>query len=236
MIYQEFGRILLILIPQPAIGIILLLLAVKILKRKRILMTYILSIFYFLLGLAMFVNIIYLLLTPSQLELLLYFLYYLTIYLIIFSFIFIVFFNIQLNQPEPTITIRRQIFYITIYGFGCFFLLLYPEGIKLGSSTDWIPIFSWGFLITAYTFFTIIIVIPTTFLLIKLYDKFQAKDLKKKFRYFMIGIIGMLITLYGTILYNTWQDPIFKAIWNVLVVILLIPSGILIFIGTGQKI
>ncbi|MFW9938439.1 MAG: hypothetical protein ACFFD5_12380, partial [Candidatus Thorarchaeota archaeon] len=79
------------------------------------------------------------------------------------------------------------------------------------------------------------------FLSVKLYHTFTDKRLKKKFRLFLLGIIGMFSAFYGLILYNTsvlFEVIIlenFKSIWTVLVFCIVIPSGLLIYYGIGQN-
>lgn len=78
------------------------------------------------------------------------------------------------------------------------------------------------------------IIIPSTIYFKKLYNKFEKIELKKKLRYFTAGIYGMFFTSYGAVLYNTWQNPIFKVVWTFLSLII-IPSGLLIYYGIARN-
>ena len=91
MIYQDPAliRLLSIIIPMPFIGIVFFFLAFKILKRSRSQLSLTLSVFYILIGIAVIINLTFLLITPSRIDILLFILYFLTTYLIVFAFIFI---------------------------------------------------------------------------------------------------------------------------------------------------
>jgi hypothetical protein len=123
---------------------------------------------------------------------------------------------------------------VFLYGFGCFILLLIPNGITIGAATGWLPLFSWTFLISFYIYFTITMILPIFYLLLRIYFTFEDKSLKKKFIYFAIGILLILISIYGLVLYNTWQEPIFRTLWSI-VSLIVIPSGLLIYYGIGQN-
>jgi hypothetical protein len=74
---------------------------------------------------------------------------------------------------------------------------------------------------------------PFIFLFLKLYNGFEDDNLKKKLMYFFIGFCGVAFVTYGAVLYNTWDDPIFKAIWIYLSFIVVL-SGYLIYYGMGR--
>jgi len=78
------------------------------------------------------------------------------------------------------------------------------------------------------------IIISSTIFFKKLYNKFEKNELKKKFKYFTGGTYGMFLSSYGAVLYNTWQNPIFKLVWTFLSLII-IPSGILIYCGIARN-
>ncbi|MCJ7649717.1 MAG: hypothetical protein MUP85_13965, partial [Candidatus Lokiarchaeota archaeon] len=122
----------------------------------------------------------------------------------------------------------------SFYGLGCLLILLIPRGIDIGIHTNWIPRYHWIFSLIFYIFFSLIILIPTIYLLTKLLMSFQDKDLRKKFFIFLIGIFSMLMSFYGLVLFNTWEDPTFRAIWSI-VSLIVIPAGLLIYNGIGQN-
>ena len=237
MLFQEIVglvRVILILIPQPILGIVFLFLAFKILKRRSTRISITLSGFYILLGIAMILNVLFLLLSSTQNSLLLLGIYFFILYFILTAFIFVSLFIIQMNRAQD-FTLKTQISIILIYAFLSFLLLTFPNGIKLSSETNWIPIFSWEFLVVFYLYFTIIIVVPTIIYSNKLYHKFKDPNLKKRLRFLISGIFEGFIVIYGTALFNTWQDPLFKFAWSLITVVLLLSLSFFIYYGIGSN-
>lgn len=230
--YTDLVRVVLILIPQPLLGIVFLFLAFKILKRRSTQISITLSGFYILLGIAMILNVLYLLLSTTQNAFVLLSIYFFILYSILNAFIFVTLFIIQINRTQD-FTLKSQLSIILIYAFLSFLLLSYPNGITVSSETNWVPIFSWDFLIIVYVYFTIIIVIPSVRYSTKIYKKFMDPYLKKRLRFFFLGIFEGFIVIYGTVLFNTWQDPVFKYAWSIITVILLLSLSIFIYYGIG---
>ncbi|MFW9945493.1 MAG: hypothetical protein ACFFBZ_07535 [Promethearchaeota archaeon] len=238
MIYQDPAliRLLSILIPMPLLGIVFLFLAFRILKRSRSQLSLTLSVFYILIGIAVIINLIFLLVTPTRIDILLYILYFLTSYLILFAFIFIVVFIHNLLKIDSIYSYKKYSMIILLYGIGCFILLIaVPEGIRISSETNWVPVYSWTFLLVEYVFYTCFITISTLIYATKLYLKFKDKNLKKKLRFFILGILGMIFILYGIVLFNTWQDVTFKTVWSISSFFIMVPSALFIYYGIGQN-
>ena len=237
MLFQEIVglvRIILILIPQPILGIVFLFLAFKILKRRSTRMSITLSGFYILIGVAMLLNVVFLLFSSTQNSLLLLGIYFFILYFILTAFIFVSLFIIQMNRAQD-FTLKTQISIILIYALLSFLLLTYPNGIKLSSETNWVPIFSWEFLVVFYIYFTVIIVVPTIIFSTKLYHKFKDPNLKKRLRFLISGIFEGFIVIYGIALFNTWQDPVFKFAWSLITVVLLFSLSFFIYYGIGPN-
>ena len=231
---NQIDRVFGIFIIQPIVILFFIYIVIRILKRNRNLLTITLSTFYILSAAGFIINIFFLIgtLLPVDLTLILSILYYITSFLVIFSQIFLVIFLFLLKQQD--FSSKSYILLTSFYGLGCLLILLIPGGIDLGIHTNWIPRYSWIVLIIFYIFFSLIIFIPTIYLLTKLFISFQDRDLRRKFFLFMIGIFSMLISVYGIVLYNTWHDPTFRAIWSI-ISLMVIPAGLLIYNGIGQN-
>jgi len=229
------SRIFFIFGIHPILIIFFLYVAYLILKRNKNPITLTLSVFYILTAIGFTLNIIFILLILVHVESILSIVYFITTYLILFPQIFLVIFILHLLHSVPSLSKKKQMFIICTYGILSFIVLLWPGGITINSHTNWIPIFSWQFLIVSYIFFTCSIFIPTIVNLIKMYKLFKDKGLKKKLRYFSLGIFGTLISLYGLILYNTWDDPLYKLIWGVLSLFIVPISAFLIYYGIGHN-
>lgn len=194
-------------------------------------MTLTLSIFYILPGTGFILNLIFLPLSTTKIG---YILYFIMTYLIIFGFIFIVIFIIKLLAIDPNYTSKTQLIIVLSYAALVLLLLVFPGGITINEETNWRPKWSLPFLIITNLFFTFSIFIPTIIFSLKLNKRFEDKKLKRKLKYFFTGIIGMFISIYGLILYNTWDNPIYKIIWTFLS-LTVVPSGLLIYYGIGHK-
>ena len=229
------SRIFFIFGIHPILIIFFLYVAYLILKRNRNQITLTLSVFYILTAIGFTLNIIFILLILVHVEFILSIVYFLATFLILFSPIFLVIFILHLLHSVPSLSRKKQMFIICPYGILSFLVLLWPGGIIINVHTNWIPIYSWQFLIVIYIFFTCLIFVPTIVNLIKMYKLFKDKDLKKKLRYFSLGIFGALISLYGLILYNTWDDPLYKLIWATISLFLVPISGFLIYYGIGHN-
>jgi hypothetical protein len=241
---ESLIRTLSILIPMPFICIVFLYLAYKILRRSRSRISLTLSCFYILLGLSTLTNIVFLLLIPTEFDILLYILYFFIAFITIFGFVFILIFIHNLLNIESIYSFKKYLLVIIVYGLCCFILLgifffgvgIDPElRISISNETNWTPVYSIEFLIVVYIFFSLSITLPTLIYSIKLYNQFEDKNLKKKLRYFILGIFGMTVMLYGVVLFNTWQNITFKSIWSILVIFIMIPSAYSIYYGIGQN-
>ncbi|MFX0012480.1 MAG: hypothetical protein ACFE9R_19355, partial [Candidatus Hermodarchaeota archaeon] len=59
-------------------------------------------------------------------------------------------------------------------------------------------------------------ILPTIFYSISLYNKFEHKQLKKRWKYFIIGIFAYFFLYYGTSISNTLADPTFRLAWSLI--------------------
>lgn len=227
----ELTRFLSILITQSFIIFFFLYLAFKILKRNLNYNTLTLSFFYILPAIGFVLGVIFL---PFSTTLAGYILYFIAAFLIIFGPVFLEIFILNLLKIEPNFKSKKHLIIIFTYAMIIFVILILPDGITINENTNWAPVFSWSFLIFLYITFTIMILIPSIILSIKLYKRLEDRNLRKKFRYFFLGVIGMYTLIYGLVLYNTWDNPIFKTIWFFLSLVA-VPSGILIYYGIGQN-
>ena len=235
MIFQavELTRLVIILVMHTFISLFLYYLSFKILKRNFNRITLTLSLFYILPGSGFLLSIIFLLFSKNLIG---YIIYLTAAFIILFGFIFLILSIKNIVNIDSDLSLKKDYIIIFVYGISIFFLFCIPGAITINENTKWVPLFSWQFLIYIYLFFTITIFMPTLILSIKLYNTFEDKRLKRKLKFFFIGIIGMFSAFYGLILYNTWHDPFFRTIWAFIVFLIVVPSGFLIYYGIGQNI
>ena len=228
-------RIVTIFISQLILAIIFLFIAIKLLRRTRPRPIITLSMWYLLTTTGFVFNVLHVIIAAFQPEnaLLLIVVYFLSFYPLLFSPIFILTFIISILKLGDVFTVKKQLIITLIYGFVTLLIFFIPDGITF--TEQWRPIYSWGFFTAIYTSFTIFITIPTIWYSRRLIKTFQDKILKKKLMTFLIGVFGMALAVYGATLYITWQNPLFTTIWSVVTFFLMIPSGILIYLGIGRE-
>jgi len=227
----EWTRYFFVYILQVFVFIFFVIITFKILKRNRNRLTSILSTFYLLIAIGLFFNLILLPINNNPVSTILYFITY---FLISFGQIFLIVFLRNLLNVDVDIDSKADLFIIFIYGLLISIPFFIPEGFSFNEATNWIPIYSWTFLAILYSILTVMIIVPSTILFKKLYNKFEKIELKKKLRYFTAGSYGMFFISYGAVLYNTWQNPIFKLIWTFLS-LTIIPFAFLIYYGIAQN-
>ncbi|MFX1402441.1 MAG: hypothetical protein ACFE8V_14485 [Promethearchaeota archaeon] len=233
MIFQEFEifRIATVITVQSFVLILFFYLAFKILKRKIDITTVTLSLFYIIIGFGLILSSLFLLIRTTFMGLVIYII---GAYLILFGQIFLVVFIYNILKLSKSLKSLKQISVIIVYGLiTALIIVFFPEGISITSETNYAPKYSWFFLITLYSMFTGTIVVPSLVLFRRLFKLFEDRDLRKKLKFFFIGVIGFFLSFYGLILYNTWHDPLFRLIWAFASFIVL-PSGYLIYYGIGR--
>jgi hypothetical protein len=122
---------------------------------------------------------------------------------------------LALIKTENIITKKVKFIFLIIFSVGFLGILFIPGGITINESTNWKPEWSWPFLIYSFVICTSVI-IPTIFYSIKLYLKFEHIELKKKWKYFLIGMFACYFVYYGTSISNTLADDTFRIIWSIL--------------------
>ena len=230
----DLPDLVIIFISQLILASIFLFIAIKLLRRTRPRPIITLSILYFLLIAGFIFNIIHVIIRTINPEnvLLLKVIYFLTFYPLLFAPIFLLTFIMSILKLGDVFTLKKQLIITLIYGSVTFLIFFIPKGITFKESR---PEYSWAFFAAIYTSFTIFITIPTIWYSRRLVGTFQDKILKKKLITFLIGVFAMYSVIYGAVLYLTWQNPLFRTIWSVVTFILMIPSGILIYLGIGRE-
>lgn len=230
----ELSRLLIVFIPQLVLASIFLFIAIKLLRRNRLRSIITLSMFYIFSATGLIFNAIFLLIAAFIPEnaVLLQVIYFLSFYPMLFSPIFILTFIVSILKLEFVFTIKKQLIVTVIYSFVILLIYFTPDGISF--TDQWRPVYSWTFLMLFYIIYSGSIVIPTLVYSRRLARTFEDKILKKKLITFIIGVIGMLSSVYGAVLYITWQNDLFRSLWSVITVLIIIPSAIFIYYGIGR--
>ena len=226
----DLPRLVLIFVVGLFLTIMFLFISYKILTRHRDRLTLTLSAFYITEALGFLTNVIYILLRINPLVFILLFITY---FLVVFGFIFIVIF--LLNLVKMYIKLRIQLIIIFTYALSIFSVLSIPGGITINENTNWTPIYSWTLVLGVSILISSFISIPTIILSIKVYKIFEDENLRRKLKYFLIGIFGMIIISYGALFNMALNDPNFSLLWSI-ISLLVVPSGIMIYYGIGHSI
>lgn len=230
--FTEYLRLFIVFVPQVFLIGLFSFIIFKILKRNTNRSSLMLSGFYFTVCFGLVMNVIAVLIaffSPGDFIVILYFL---ATYLSMFSFVFVIVFILTLLKLKDSFTLKKAFVIILAYGTVWLLLHLFPGGVTY--SENWVPIYSSSLFIAANILFTFSFTIPVIYYSFRLRRLFKDANLKRKLSLFIFGITTLIIIVYGVLLYNTWQDPTFKTVWGVSVIVLLISSGLLIYYGIGR--
>lgn len=234
MLFQEidWSRIFIVFIIQLLIGSVFIVLSIKVLRRHLTKISMICSGIFIPIALAFIFNLIYLPLTVNPTV---YILHVTSIYLLHVAQIFILLFNLNLLKSKFELTIKKQIIIFIIYATGFLILLFIPGAIIISEETNWRPMWNIYFSIALLTITTIAFIIPSALFSIRIYKSFEEIPVKKKWRYYMLGYIGLAFSYYSLIFYNTFTDPLMRLIFSVITAVVLVPSGFLMYLGIGKQ-
>ena len=210
---MDLARFIQVFIVQGLSGFFFLFVWYKIIKRENSSLNLILSNFYLFVAVGVIINIIY---TNIFNEFIVLVLHFTTYFFLSLALIFLLIFTLILLKSEEVITIQKQILLILVFSVLFFGLWFIPDGINISESTAWKPEWSWPFFFYSITVSSILAIIPTIYISLKIDKSFRFDNLRKKWRYFLAGIGGYFFLYYGTSLSNTLADPTFRLIWSFL--------------------
>lgn len=226
----DWTRFIGIFLSESILGVIFFLLSYKILRRNLNRLSLILSCFYISVALASVINIIY---YPLKTNPIVYVLQFVTLYLFYFSQVFLLLFVLNIKYLKKRFSVKVHVVIVLFFIVTIFLLFNLPGGITINKNTNWRPVYSLTFIFLLYIFSLSFVVIPTVIFSIKILKNFQDHRLKAKWRFFLIGIFGLIINLYGVLLYNATFDPIIR-ISYIMISFLMIPFGLFIYHGIGR--
>lgn len=164
-------------------------------------MNLILASFYLSCGIGVIFNLIYIIITPFVEDVFLLILYYITVYLLSLSLCFLNLFVLVLYRSENVISTQIQLIMIFIFSVLIIALFFIPSAITINESTSWRPRWNLEFTILFLIICTFGAIIPTLYYSIKLYQRLDYSQLKKRWLCFIIGISGYFFLCYGTSLF-----------------------------------
>jgi len=224
-------RFIQVYIVQGLYGLFYIYMAILILNKDRKRMNQLLSGFYLSVGIGVIINIIY---AGIYIELIVEVLHFMTYFLFCFALCFLLLFILLLSKSEDIITTTRQIAIMVTFAILLLFLLLIPNGFNVNSSTEWVPVWNPLFLLHAAIICVCVAIIPSLYFARALLKKFENEDLKKKWKYFILGISSYFFVWTITSFSNTLNIASFRMITAILTVCT-IPSVYLIYYGVGKQ-
>jgi len=247
LLQVDIPRFIIIYVIQGVIVIYFSIMAYQIIRRRRQRLNLIFGAFFISVCIGNVLNMIYAVI-PLHLVVIIEILHLLTLFFIFFSIIFIPILNMIILESTLIYSVKRQNRHIILYGFLLFFgmlLLLIIQEIfglqgpfSFGFDIDengpkWSLIF---FLyITLITFgFGVIPIISTNW---KIYKSFEAGELKRKWRFYFIGSLGVFSVAYSIMIANLLQS--FGVLWFRAVIsfagISIVLWAQLMYYGIGSK-
>ncbi|KKM17517.1 hypothetical protein LCGC14_1674950 [marine sediment metagenome] len=205
--------------------------AIKILRRGTKRINIYLSCFYLSAGIGGIINIIYANLFQGVLV---YILHFITYYILCFAMVFLLIFVLILLKPVNKFKFKTQMLILVIFGLLLLGLLTFPDGITINQSTNWKPSWSWSFFIYSTVICSAVVILPTSYYSLRIYMKFDNRFLKKKWKFFQIGMYAYFFLFYGTSLSNTLNTDLFRLIWSLVSLPTLLASYLLYY-GVGKQ-
>ncbi|MFX1275573.1 MAG: hypothetical protein ACFFBP_04025 [Promethearchaeota archaeon] len=231
-------RLIIVYISLPIVVVFFLYLAYKILKRSKQRISKIFSALYISTAFGNIINMFYAPLEVLYFELLIIVLHVLTLFFIFFGIIFILVSNLIILSSTTAFTATKQNLIIIFYGIllGCMALFIPLNGISVNREfiSEGYPIWTWFFFLYVVCVVTGIGVIPILYTSFKIYRNFTNEMLKKKWLYYIIGVIGLLILLYGIMIANLLNIYIIRVI-NTVYSLSVILWVLLMYYGIGRQ-
>ena len=236
----DIVRILQVYLVQGLVFLFFVSLSIIILKRDKKRLNKIFSGFYILVSLGLFFNFIYVPMRSNDLVIIIEILNFITNYCLLLGPIFLVIFQLILLKSEKIITEKKQTIIFVSYSI----VLLSMIGFMFGEETgvdilgpNWVPIYHLPIFIYLVVVHSIGSTIPTIFLSTMIYRKIEDSEIRNKWRFFMVGIHGLNIFMYGTYSSCILEVvlPGFRFGWSIVGLILVVTGGYMLFYGVGRQ-
>jgi hypothetical protein len=212
-------------------------LAYKILSRDKKRLNVIFAAFFFTVSTGLVFNLIY---YPLKEEAIVTVLNTLTNSLVMFGLIFLVVFELILLKSEKVITSSKQILILLIYGallsvLFIFILAIPGWGVTINAITEWRPVWSLPYFLYAIVV-TSIVVVFSLYLSSTISKQFEDPQLKKKWKFFQLGLIFLFSFTYGIFISNFLDIKAIRDLMAVLGLLFAILGGYLVYFGVGRQI
>lgn len=237
----DVTRIILVYVIQGILVIFFSSITYQILRRKRQRLNLIFSGFFISIILGNIFNMIYAPFDPVEYESTIIFLNFLTNFFLFFGLIFILVVHMIILESTIVFSVKRQNRYITIYGillfFGMLILVIFFQGVEI--SPNGYPQYNPLFFVYVVSVLTGFALIPIHYTSWKIYHSFETKALKRKWRFYIAGSLGLtFFNLYPILVSNLLNYFIDNSVFRSLISILgisIILWGFMMYYGIGSK-
>jgi len=189
------------------------------------------TLFYLSIAIAIFINFIYAPLTDENLVKVLNFL---TNFFVAFSSIFLTVFCLSVYKQNKFGTFK-QIIIIIIYGILIAFSILIPNAVEVGEATNWIPRWNIFYFLYLLSLTLILGLIPTIYYSLRIYSTLNDKELKKRWKFFILSIVLYYSATYGIFLSNLLNYHLFRIIMAIATVSLCSGGHLMSYYGVIKK-
>lgn len=237
MLLQEIDllRFIQIYIAQLGVGgIYFLILAILVLRRSTKNLNKIFAMFFISVAAGTITNVIYANLLNAPLV---KFLHILTVFLFCWAMIYLFLFNLIILRSEQQIVRNKQILVIVIWTLiiSVLFIIGLLGGVTIDESTNWSPVWELSFFLYVIIVCLLGMTIPTMYLAIQIYNQFEDEMLKKKWKFFLIGIVCFYVMLAGTGIANFLAETLIRNIWGIIAMVSFLAIYTLYY-GVGKQI
>jgi len=240
LLQYDIVRMLQVYLVQGIVFLFFVSLSIIILRRDTKRLNKLFSSFYIIISLGLFFNFIYTPMRGDNLVIIIEILNFITNYCLLLGPIFLVVFQLVLLKSEKIVTKKKQLVIITSYAIVLLSLIGFMFGEETGvdiTGPNWVPIYHLPIYIYLVVVHSISSTIPTIFLSTMIYKKLENTTIRKKWRFFMVGIHSLNIFMYGT--YTSYILEVvlfgFRFVWSIVGLVLVVTGGYMVFYGVGRQ-
>jgi hypothetical protein len=186
------NRFYMLYIYQGALLVFCLFIIYKILTRSKKRLNIVFSMVYIWSAVGLVLNMLFAFIIIEEIVLILDFL---TNFSVAFAPIFLLIFNMILLKSEKYMNTPKQLGIIGVYALVLFLKIFFfvDDGVIVNESTDWFPIFSLAYLLYVIVISTLFTTIPILYTSYRIYKRFDDLDIKKRWKFFIVGVIGLIL-------------------------------------------
>ena len=215
-------------------GIFFLILSFLILRKNTHRLNFSICGFFIFIFLGGLFNVIYTLLTTHVDENVVVGLHILTYIFFCLAQMFLLLFNLILWKSENIFTLKKQLLVVGSYSGLLLVLFFIPGGVMINENTNYRPQWSLPFFIYANIIWIGCAMIPALYTSLKILRIFEDREIKKRWKIYMIGTVMIYIELFGVGVMILINDPFLRQIWNIYDVSVLI-GAFFIYYGVVRQ-